>query len=81
MKRELGSKRNWEDSNDLEMMFYGTYRSEFYRSVRNLLHDQVAEGQTSGVRRRWDELVRSEPEYRQRQEVSAATRVAAHRAP
>jgi anaerobic magnesium-protoporphyrin IX monomethyl ester cyclase len=44
VKRELGAKRNWEESNDLDMMFFGTYRSEFYRSVRNLLHDQVAEG-------------------------------------
>ena len=81
VKRELGAKRNWEESNDLDMMFFGTYRSEFYRSVRNLLHDQVTEGPSSSIRRRWDELVRSEPEFRQRQDVSAATRVAAHRAP
>ena len=44
MKRQLGEKRNWQESNDLDMMFSGTYRSEFYRSVRNLLHDQVAKG-------------------------------------
>ena len=44
VKRQLGEKRNWQESNDLDMMFFGTYRSEFYRSVRNLLHDQVAEG-------------------------------------
>ena len=36
-----GAKRNWQESNDLEMMFQGTYTSEFYRAVRNLLHDQV----------------------------------------
>jgi anaerobic magnesium-protoporphyrin IX monomethyl ester cyclase len=41
VKRQLGEKRNWEESNDLDMMFFGTYRSEFYRDVRNLLHDQV----------------------------------------
>jgi anaerobic magnesium-protoporphyrin IX monomethyl ester cyclase len=79
VKRELGTKRNWQESNDLEMMFVGTYRSEFYRSVRNLLHDQVAEGESSAVRTRWDELVRSEAQFRQTQ--VAATRVAAHLAP
>ena len=56
-------------------------RAWLYRSVRNLLHDQVTEGPSPAIRRRWDELVRSEAEFRQRQEVSAATRVAAHRAP
>ena len=81
MKRELGAKRNWEESNDLDMMFFGTYRSEFYRSVRNLLHDQVTQGPSPSIRRRWDELIRSEADFRQRQELSAATRVAAHRLP
>jgi anaerobic magnesium-protoporphyrin IX monomethyl ester cyclase len=81
VKRELGTKRNWEESNDLDMMFFGTYRSEFYRSVRNLLHDQVAEGQSPGVRRRWEELVRGEAQFRRRQDVPVATRVAAYRAP
>jgi anaerobic magnesium-protoporphyrin IX monomethyl ester cyclase len=79
VKRELGTKRNWEQSNDLDMMFFGTYRSEFYRSVRNLLHDQVTEGDSPAVRSRWDDLVSSEARFRQRQVT--ATRVAAHRAP
>jgi anaerobic magnesium-protoporphyrin IX monomethyl ester cyclase len=82
VKRELGAKRNWDESNDLDMMFFGTYRSEFYRSVRNLLHDQVADGQSPAVQRRWDELVRGEAEFRQeRPRDVVATRVAAHRAP
>lgn len=80
VKRDLGAKRNWEESNDLDMMFFGTYRSEFYRSVRNLLHEQVGDGPTPGVRRRWDELVRGEAQFRQKHEVPAAARVAAHRA-
>jgi anaerobic magnesium-protoporphyrin IX monomethyl ester cyclase len=79
VKRELGAKRNWDESNDLDMMFFGTYRSEFYRAVRNLLHDQVTEGPSSSVRRRWDELVRCEAQFRQR--PAAATRIAAHQAP
>jgi anaerobic magnesium-protoporphyrin IX monomethyl ester cyclase len=81
VKRDLGAKRNWDESNDLDMMFFGTYRSEFYRSVRNLLHDQVAQGPSPTIRRRWDELVRSEAQFRQRPPAPAATRVAVHRAP
>jgi anaerobic magnesium-protoporphyrin IX monomethyl ester cyclase len=81
VKLDLGMKRNWQESNDLDMMFFGTYRSEFYRSVRNLLHDQVAEGQSPDVRRRWDELIRGEAHFRQRQEGAVATRVAVRAAP
>jgi anaerobic magnesium-protoporphyrin IX monomethyl ester cyclase len=80
VKRELGAKRNWDESNDLDMMFFGTYRSEFYRSVRNLLHDQVTQGPTPGMRRRWDELVRCEAQFRLRPAI-AATRVAVHSVP
>jgi anaerobic magnesium-protoporphyrin IX monomethyl ester cyclase len=79
VKLELGHKRNWRESNDLDMMFFGTYRSEFYRSVRDLLHDQVAEGPSPAVRRRWDELVNGEAQFRQ-VEV-AATRMVARPAP
>ena len=42
VKEQLGDKRHWQESNDLEMMFAGTYTSDFYRGVRNLLHDEVA---------------------------------------
>ena len=42
VKNQLGRKTHWEESNDLEMMFHGTYTSDFYRAVRNLLHDQVS---------------------------------------
>jgi anaerobic magnesium-protoporphyrin IX monomethyl ester cyclase len=48
VKEQLRSKTHWHESNDLDMMFHGTYNSEFYRAVRNLLHRQVDE-QTSAV--------------------------------
>ncbi len=43
VKSQLGTKTHWNESNDLEMMFAGTYHSDFYRVVRNLLHDQVTQ--------------------------------------
>src|SRR6202011_5175323 len=38
---QLGAKKNWEDSDDLAMMFQGAYRSEFYRALRDALHAEV----------------------------------------
>jgi radical SAM superfamily enzyme YgiQ (UPF0313 family) len=42
VKAQLGGKTHWQESDDLEMMFHGTYTSDFYRAVRNLMHDQIA---------------------------------------
>src|SRR3974390_224429 len=42
VKEQLGAQTHWSESDDLAMMFRGTYSSDFYRAVRNLLHDQVA---------------------------------------
>jgi anaerobic magnesium-protoporphyrin IX monomethyl ester cyclase len=81
VKRQLGEKRNWEQSSDLDMMFFGTYHSEFYRSVRNLLHDQVTEGLSPAVRRRWDELVSREAQFRRTDAGATATRMAVRAAP
>jgi len=66
VKRQLGKKTNWDDSNDLDVMFSGTYQSEFYRSVRDLLHDQVSEGEglSPELRIRWAALVEREAQYR-----------------
>ena len=41
VKAQLGPKTHWQDSGDLAMMFRGAYDSDFYRRVRDLLHEQV----------------------------------------
>lgn len=38
---QLGEKTNWDVSNDLEMMFAGTYTSAFYRHLHRALHDDL----------------------------------------
>jgi anaerobic magnesium-protoporphyrin IX monomethyl ester cyclase len=38
---QLGEKTNWSDSEDLAMMFQGTYTNEFYRALHDALHAQV----------------------------------------
>ena len=42
VKAQLGARTNWSNSDDLAMMFRGTYESAFYRRVRDLLHEEVA---------------------------------------
>jgi anaerobic magnesium-protoporphyrin IX monomethyl ester cyclase len=74
VKEQLGAKTHWQDSGDLDMMFWGTYSSDFYRAIRDLLHDQVSLERCSSeperrrarrlLQRRWRDLLASEPTYR-----------------
>lgn len=77
VRAQLGRKTHWQESADLEMMFHGTYRSEFYRAIRDLLHERVAlesfnthresaryERARGSLERRWQELLSSEGAYR-----------------
>ncbi len=77
VKAQLGRKTHWRDSDDLAMMFRGAYDSEFYRSVRDLLHEQVAlrrtkagtpperyRAATTKLDARWDALIASEDAHR-----------------
>jgi anaerobic magnesium-protoporphyrin IX monomethyl ester cyclase len=40
VKHELGVKQNWLDSNDLAMLYHGTYSTEFYRQLHTVLHKE-----------------------------------------
>jgi anaerobic magnesium-protoporphyrin IX monomethyl ester cyclase len=85
VKAQMLAKTHWHESNDLDMMFRGTYISDFYRSVRNLLHDQIAlqtaapagsleHGRAAqAIERRWQELLADELKYRSSSEQSAAS--------
>jgi anaerobic magnesium-protoporphyrin IX monomethyl ester cyclase len=41
VRGEMGAQKNWRTSDDLAVMFHGTYEESFYRYVRDLLHDEV----------------------------------------
>jgi anaerobic magnesium-protoporphyrin IX monomethyl ester cyclase len=86
VKAQLNGKTHWQESDDLEMMFQGTYTSDFYRAVRTLLHDQVtmqtleatrSEPEQQNASRtlegRWHELVSRELQYRVINTDAAAT--------
>ena len=77
VKAQLGSKTHWQESDDLDMMFHGTYTTEFYRAIRDLLHDRVALEQLNTpahtgeyetgrrlLERRWRDLAATERQYR-----------------
>jgi anaerobic magnesium-protoporphyrin IX monomethyl ester cyclase len=86
VKSQLGIKTHWEDSGELAMMFHGTYISEFYRAIRNLLHDRVALEKLHApayaskyrrgrrmLERRWQDLLASERQYRNADGQAAAS--------
>lgn len=65
VQAQLGTKTHWDDSADLAMMFRGSFTTEFYRQVRDLLHQQVELDTTptpslqsqAGLLRAWAELI------------------------
>jgi anaerobic magnesium-protoporphyrin IX monomethyl ester cyclase len=70
VQTQLGSKRNWADSDDLCIMFQAEYTSEFYRAVRDVLHAEVDawahggqdfEMAQASVERLWNEVSLLEP--------------------
>jgi anaerobic magnesium-protoporphyrin IX monomethyl ester cyclase len=68
VKAQLRGKTHWHESSDLEMMFQGTYTSEFYRAVRDCLHGQIA-AQTDvlaeqALEMKWRGLLARESQYR-----------------
>jgi anaerobic magnesium-protoporphyrin IX monomethyl ester cyclase len=77
VKAQLGGQTRWQESDDLAMMFQGTYTSEFYRAIRNLLHDRVSLEHVNApahvgeyrrgrrmLERRWQALLSRERQYR-----------------
>ncbi|TPG46817.1 radical SAM protein [Rhodanobacter glycinis] len=80
VKAQLGPKTHWQDSGDLAMMFRGAYDSDFYRCVRDLLHEQVAIQQSEPAGRterrtaldtQWDALIARENAHRNRDATPA----------
>lgn len=73
VRAQLGAKQNWNDTDDLAMLFRGTYSTDFYRRLRTVLHDEAA-GRLTGAAadRVWDELATDEAEQREPELAGAA---------
>jgi anaerobic magnesium-protoporphyrin IX monomethyl ester cyclase len=67
VREGLGARTNWTDSDELAMLFQGTYVTDFYKRVRELLHAEVREDEAqAGVSLdvRWAELEAVEVDFR-----------------
>jgi anaerobic magnesium-protoporphyrin IX monomethyl ester cyclase len=66
VRSQLDGKRNWEETDSLEMLFHGTYTTDFYRLVRDLLHAEVESYRRGGASLdvHWTDLWAREVEHR-----------------
>jgi len=53
VQHELGTKRNWQDSEDLAMLYNGPFSTAFYRWLHRVLHREFR------AQRAWDDLVQA----------------------
>jgi anaerobic magnesium-protoporphyrin IX monomethyl ester cyclase len=70
VQAQLGRRRNWEDTDDLAMLFHGTYSTDFYRLLRDALHEEVRTGHADDTR--WSALARDEWTFRSPEPLIAA---------
>ncbi|HEX6750388.1 MAG TPA: radical SAM protein [Longimicrobium sp.] len=62
VQAQLGVKQNWSDTNDLAMLFHGTYSTAFYRRLRDALHDEARPGaDRAAMELVWAQLTADEP--------------------
>ena len=47
VQHQLGTKRNWRDSDDLCATFTAAYKNEFYLALRDALHAEVSSWQAA----------------------------------
>ena len=51
VQQQLSSKQNWVDSDDLDMMFVGTYTTDFYRRLYRVVHKEFRARRAAGTLR------------------------------
>ncbi len=73
VKAQLTARTNWTNTDDLAMLFEGTYSSDFYRQVRDLLHAEAfafkaphSDLAAAGIDAAWADLGRQEAADRSR---------------
>jgi anaerobic magnesium-protoporphyrin IX monomethyl ester cyclase len=40
VREQLGEKQNWQDSDDLAMLYHGTFSTAFYRKLHSVIHKE-----------------------------------------
>jgi anaerobic magnesium-protoporphyrin IX monomethyl ester cyclase len=70
VREQLGLRQNWQDTDDLAMLFHGTYTTDFYRRLRDLLHDDARTRTTD--QNRWQQMADEETVHRSAEPLIAA---------
>lgn len=56
---QLGAKQNWSDTDDLAMLFHGTFGTAFYKRLRDLLHREALPGaDRAALDLEWEEMAK-----------------------
>jgi anaerobic magnesium-protoporphyrin IX monomethyl ester cyclase len=59
VKAQLGAKQNWADTDDLAMLFHGTFSTSLYRRLRDALHsDARGDADPAAQDALWEALAR-----------------------
>jgi anaerobic magnesium-protoporphyrin IX monomethyl ester cyclase len=70
VREQLGARRNWQDTDELAMLFQGTYDTAFYRRVRDALHaDARGAAEADAL---WAALAADEPAHRSAEPLTLA---------
>jgi anaerobic magnesium-protoporphyrin IX monomethyl ester cyclase len=57
VREQLGKKQNWSDTDDLDMLFHGTFGTAFYKRLRDLLHREARPGaDRAALDAEWEEM-------------------------
>lgn len=57
VQAQLGAKQNWADTDDLAMLFHGTFGTAFYKQLRDVLHREARpDADRAALDLRWAEL-------------------------
>jgi anaerobic magnesium-protoporphyrin IX monomethyl ester cyclase len=71
VKAEMGERYNWDDTDDLAMLFEGTYDTTFYRMIRDALHEEIRTRRFDDLG--WARLEREEGRYRSPNPIALAS--------
>lgn len=82
VRHELHNKRHWDESNDLDVMFKGNFKSAYYRRLGNFLHRDLdtrlkvnsnrASEELADVEEEWNNIIEEADLYKNINPVSLA---------
>ncbi|MES2178536.1 MAG: radical SAM protein [Gemmatimonadota bacterium] len=72
VQAQLGLQQNWQDTDDLAMLFHGTYTTDFYRQLRDLLHEEARSSVPDDAA--WTALAAREATHRSPEPLAAVHR-------